>query len=317
MDSTNLLSTFLFSLSVTTPIFLMVILGATLRRIGMIDETFINTASRLVFAVGLPVLLFFSSATTDFGATADGRILFAVVAGAVIIFLLSLLTADGFVRDRRDRGVLAQAAFRGNLVIIGLAYCANAYGESGVAMAALPIAITIVLYNVLSVIALNRDLDSRRGMRGVFSGVVRNPLIIGIVAGLFYGWIQGPMPEPAQRAGRYLGEMSLPLALLCVGGALDLKSLRQVGGGALAATTWKLIVSPLVGVLLALALGLDGQALAVVFLLAASPTATASFVMVRAMGGNASLAATMIVQSTVFGLVTVTLGLWVLQALTA
>lgn len=314
MNNSDLLSTFLFSLSVTTPIFLMVALGAVLRRLGLIDETFINTASRLVFSVGLPVLLFFSNATADFGSATDGRILIAVVAGAVLIFLLSLASADWFVRDKRDRGVLTQAAFRGNLVIIGLAYCANAYGESGVAMAALPLAVTIVLYNVLSVVALNRDLDNERGLHGVFVGIVRNPLIIGIVAGLVYGALAPPIAEPIRRAGNYLGEMTLPLALLCVGGSLDLKSLGQMGGGALAANCWKLIISPLVAVALALALGLKGEAVAVVFLLAASPTATASFVMVRAMGGNAALAATMIVQTTLFGLITVTLGLWLVEA---
>ncbi|WP_027329585.1 AEC family transporter [Marinimicrobium agarilyticum] len=314
MNNSDLLSTFLFSLSVTTPIFLMVALGSVLRRLGLIDEAFINTASRLVFSVGLPVLLFFSNATADFGAATDGRILVAVVAGAVLIFTLSLATADWFVQDKRDRGVLTQAAFRGNLVIIGLAYCANAYGESGVAMAALPLAVTIVLYNVLSVVALNRDLDSERGLHGVFVGIVRNPLIIGIVAGLVYGALAPPIAEPIRRAGNYLGEMTLPLALLCVGGSLDLKSLGQIGGGALAANCWKLIISPLVAVALALLLGLQGEAVAVVFLLAASPTATASFVMVRAMGGNAALAATMIVQTTLFGLITVTLGLWLVEA---
>ncbi|MGD8174596.1 AEC family transporter [Marinimicrobium sp. ARAG 43.8] len=314
MASNDLLSTFLFSLSVTTPIFFMVALGALARRVGLIDEGFINSASRLVFTIGLPVLLFVSNATADFGSATDGRILTAVIVGAMIIFLLSLATADWFVRDRRDRGVLTQASFRGNLVIIGLAYCSNAYGEHGVAMATLPLAVTIVLYNVLSVVALSRDLEHQQGMRDIFVGIARNPLIIGIVAGLAYGELAPPLPSTVQDSAHYLGDMTLPLALLCVGGSLSIKALGQVRDGALAASVWKLLISPLVAVSLALALGLQGEAVAVVFLLAASPTATASFVMVRAMGGNASLAATMIVQTTLFGLVTVTLGLWLVTA---
>ena len=126
MNDSNLLSTFIFSVSVSTPIFLMIALGAVLRRVGLIDEAFINTASRLVFSVGLPVLLFFSNATADFGSATDGRIMIAVVTGALLVFILSFATAGWFVRDKEDRGVLTQAAFRGNLIIIGLAYCANA-----------------------------------------------------------------------------------------------------------------------------------------------------------------------------------------------
>ncbi|WP_020209164.1 AEC family transporter [Gilvimarinus chinensis] len=314
MNDSNLLSTFIFSVSVSAPIFLMIALGAVLRRVGLIDEAFINTASRLVFSVGLPVLLFFSNARADFGSATDGRIMIAVVIGALLVFALSFATAGWFVRDKKDRGVLAQAAFRGNLIIIGLAYCANAYGEKGIAMAALPLAVTIVLYNVLSVVALNRDLDSGRGYGGVFAAIARNPLIIGIVAGLIYGAWGPPIAEPVRRAGGYLGDMSLPLALLCVGGTLSLKSLGQMGGGVLAASCWKLLVSPVIAVALALLLGLKGDAVGVVFLLAAAPTATVSFVMVRGMGGNAALAATMIVQTTLFGLVSLTIGLWLVEA---
>ncbi len=315
MSDTALLSTFIFSLSVTTPIFLMVALGTLLRRLGMIDEAFINTASRLVFNVGLPVLLFIGSATTDYGAAADARILLAVLGATLLIFTLSLFSAGHFVRDRRDRGVLVQAAFRGNLVIVGLAYCSNAYGESGVAMAALPIAMTILLYNVLSVYVLNRDLESGRGFHGLFRGLARNPLILGIGAGLLYGSLNLPLADPVRKAGSYLGNMSLPLALLCVGGSLKLSSLRELGGGALVASGWKLLLCPLIAVGLAVWLGLSGEALGVVFLLSAAPTATVSYVMVRGLGGNAQLAANMVVQSTLFGLVTVTLGLWLLQAI--
>lgn len=315
MDKADLLGTFLFSLSVTAPIVLMVALGALTRRLGVIDEAFINTASRLVFTVGLPVLLFFASATTDYRAAADMGLLLAVVGATLVIFTGSLITANGFVSDQRDRGVLVQAAFRGNLVIIGLAYCANAYGESAVALAALPIAVTILLYNILSVYVLNRDLEGKSGFKGVFRGLITNPLIIGIIAGLAYAWTGLAMPATAQKAGNYLGNMSLPLALLCVGGSLQLKSLRVLNKSTLAASGWKLLLSPLIAVILALWLGLEGEALGVVFLLAAAPTATVSFVMVRALGGNAQLAANMVVQSTLFGLVTVTLGLWLLQIL--
>lgn len=312
MNSTGLISTFIFSVSVTTPIFLMVALGAVLRRVGMIDEAFINTASRLVFTLGLPVLLFIASATTDYGATADARTVLSVVGACILVFILSFFTADWFVA-KQERGILIQAAFRGNLVIIGLAYCANAYGESGVAMAALPIAVTILIYNVLSVYVLNRDLKSQSGFQGLFQGLITNPLIIGIAAGLIYGGLGLSLPDPVHRAGNYLGNMSLPLALLCVGGSLQLSALRRLGGGTLAASAWKLLLSPLIGVGLALWLGLSGEALGVVFLLSAAPTATVSFVMVRALHGNAQLAANMVVQSTLFGLVTITLGLWLLQ----
>ncbi len=55
------LDTLEFSLSVTGPIFVILGLGGWLRRIGMINDAFIEVGSRLVFNVTLPALLFVSA----------------------------------------------------------------------------------------------------------------------------------------------------------------------------------------------------------------------------------------------------------------
>ena len=60
-----------FSLSVTGPIFVILGLGAWLRRIGTINDAFIEVGSRLVFNVTLPALLFISVSKTHLDATAN------------------------------------------------------------------------------------------------------------------------------------------------------------------------------------------------------------------------------------------------------
>jgi hypothetical protein len=317
MPDSSTLAMFAFAFSVTAPIFVMVLLGIWLKRIDMIDDHFINVSSRLAFNVGLPVVLFLSSASSDFSQMADARLLIAGGAMTLMVFFLSNLTAHWHIADPRDRGVLVQGAFRGNLIIVGLAFCANAYGDQGLALATLPVAMTIVLYNVLSVYILNSSLrpGSSGSLGNIVRGIIRNPLIIGVAAGLVVNIIDLPIPKLARDAGGYLGQMVLPLALLCIGGALDLKQLYRVDAASIAATVWKLVLSPVIACGIALMLGLRGEALVVLFLLAASPAATASFVMVQALGGNAKLAANIIVQTTLWSIVTVTAGLWLLQSL--
>lgn len=309
------ITTFGFAFSVTAPIFLMVLIGIGLKRMRMITDEFIGTASRLVFNLGLPTLLFTSSATTDFSQLADINLLVAIGVMTLIVFWLSQATAAWHVENPRDQGVFVQGAFRGNLVITGLAFCANAFGEQGLAIAALPVAMTVVLYNLLSVYTLNRSLNQndRNNWRKTWHGIVRNPLIIAILAGFLCNGLGIRLPTVILDSANYLGQMVLPLALICIGGALNLKQLRRLDQAALMATLWKLVLSPVLACAIAIVLGTRNEALAIVFLLAASPSATVGFVMVQAMGGNTTLAANIIILTTLTSMVTVTAGLWLLQ----
>ncbi|KXS50823.1 MAG: auxin efflux carrier, partial [Marinobacter sp. T13-3] len=71
----TLLDTFLRTLETTLPVFVMVFLGIGLRRIGWIDQPFINTASALVFKATLPTLVFLSIIRADLDATLNPPLL--------------------------------------------------------------------------------------------------------------------------------------------------------------------------------------------------------------------------------------------------
>ncbi len=311
---TNALTTFTFAFSITAPIFVVLLLGTLLKKRGMIDESFIKTASSLVFNIGLPVMLFTTSASADFSHIADINVLVAFTLMTLLVFAGSLLTTHWFTREPRDHGVIIQGAFRGNLVILGLAFCANAYGERGLATATLPVAMTVVLYNVLSIYVLNRSLQrSGNSFTATLNGIIKNPLMLAIAAGLLFNASGLTMPVILLDSGKYLSQMVLPLALICIGGALDLSQLKRIDAATLSATVWKLILSPLLACGIAIGLGVRGENLAILFVLAACPSATVSFVMVQAMKGNALLAANIVVQTTLWSLLSVTIGLWLLE----
>lgn len=308
------LATLSFAFSVTAPIFVMLVLGIILKQRAMINDEFIKIASQLVYNIGLPVMLFSTCATADFSDIADKKVLFAFSLMTALVFIGSLMSAHWHCKDKREEGVFIQGAFRGNLVILGLAFCANAYGEHGLAIAALPVAMTVVFYNVLSVYVLNRSLHpSNSSLKPTLIGIAKNPLIIAIFLGLIINEIALPLPKVLVDSGKYLSQMVLPLALICIGGALDLSRITTFDSATLSATVWKLLLSPIIACGIAYALDVRGESLAILFLLAASPTATISFVMVQALNGNTQLAANIIVQTTLGSILTVTAGLWFLQ----
>lgn len=309
------IATLTFAFSVTAPIFLMLLLGIVLKRTRMIDDAFIKSASQLVYTIGLPVMLFITCASAHFGEMADANLLMSFCLMTALVFLGSLLTASWHCQDPKDYGVFIQGAFRGNLVILGLAFCANAYGERGLAIAALPVALTVFIYNVLSVYVLNRSLHTTSNSLGsTLKGVAKNPLIIAISLGMITNAMSLAVPKVLLDSGKYLSQMVLPLALICIGGALDISQLRKLDSAALSASIWKILISPILACAIGIVLGIRGESLAILFLLAASPTATISFVMVQAMNGNGKLAANIIVQTTFISMLTVTIGLWLLHS---
>ena len=311
---TDFLSILEFSFSVTGPIFVVLLLGVGLRRIGMITDAFIDAGSKLVFNVSLPALLFISIATTDFNDAANaGLILYGLAATCVVFIALEWFT--GFtVTPRTDRGVVVQGAFRSNMGIVGLAYCVNAYGQAGLVVASLYLGLVTILFNILAVITLNRSLAKKRGIGGIIRSIFTNPLIIGIVLALPVSYFEVRLPALVLQSGQYFADLTLPLALLCTGASLNFASLRNALSNTLQAAGLKLVLVPALITAGGIALGFRGIELGVLMLMSGAPTAAASYVMVRAMGGNATLAANIIALTTLGSIFATSVGITLLRA---
>jgi predicted permease len=305
----NIFSLLPIALQITAPIFILITLGTWLFRIKFINKEFIRISSKFIFNIGLPVILFTSTASHDFKQLINVSHIALILLTTFIVFIISHYTAFKFIGAERDKGVFVQGAFRGNLIIVGLALCANAYPDKGIAIATIPTAATIIVYNLLSIFTLNNSLNQQSGsLKKNIQDIIKNPLIIGITAGLVANLIGFKTPDLILQSNQYIAQMTLPLALIAIGGSLNFQQLKQNLKPALIASFSKIILSPLILVILLFFIPIDPKAAGVLFLLTASPTATASLIMVEAMRGNADLAAKIIILSTLISLITVTIG---------
>ncbi|MGJ8693832.1 MAG: AEC family transporter [Thalassotalea sp.] len=304
------------ALNVTIPIFLIISLGTWLNHKNIINENFIQVSSRIIFNIGLPLMLFTSTATHNFEQLINIKHIMLLLTATLLVYFISDLSAVRVVEKKEDKGVFVQGAFRGNLIIIGLALCANAYGEKGVAIATLPMAIIIIVYNLLSIYTLNASLHHQNfSLKKNVHDIIKNPLIIGIIAGFIVNIVNFPLPNIIVKTNLYLAKMTLPLALICIGGSLNFLQLKQHIKPAVIASIWKVFLSPVIMIALLVCFPIDPIAAGVFFLLTSSPTATASFIMVKAMKGNSDLAAKIIIISTLLSLFTITLGFALLVSL--
>jgi len=312
----DFLSVLNFSFSVTGPIFSMVVIGLLLRRMGLIGDSFIDQASNIVFKVTLPILLGMSMIRTDIETLFDPVIIGSAGLSTLLVFVLLSVSAFVFVKNEREKGIYIQGAFRGNLAIIGLALCSNLYGDEGVAKASILMSVLVLMYNILSIYTLTNTLtDKKINLRSMLISMAKNPLIIGITSGIVINLLHIPVHAIVMKTGGYLSQLTLPIALLCIGASLSFKEMKGNKNVTIASVVAKLVVTPIIITYIGYLSEFSKIDLGILFLMASTPTAAASYVMVKAMKGNDVLAANIIVVSTVASLFTVSLGLVILKSL--
>ncbi|MFI8609942.1 AEC family transporter [Pseudomonas sp. NPDC077649] len=301
------------TLAITAPVFAMLFLGVALKRLHWIDRTFIDTASSLVFRGTMPTLLFLGIVRADLGSALQPALLLFFVAATLVCFVL----AWGWAIWRipfEDRGIYTQGAFRGNNGIVGLALATSLYGDYGLSLGAVLGGVVILCYNVLSAIVLAiYSPGAKTGPLAIARSILRNPLIIGVLLAIPFAYWRIALPDWLLTSAEYFAQMTLPLALICIGGTLSLASLRRSSGTALSSSLMKMVWLPLLATAGAWLYGFREADLAILFLYFASPTAAASFVMARAVGANHELAAAIIVITTLAAVVTTNIGLLLLQ----
>ncbi|WP_394261727.1 AEC family transporter [Moraxella boevrei] len=319
MNPQELLQAISFAFMIVFPNLALMGLGFYLTKTEKINPNFIDTASNMVFHFGLPCLLFFSVIKSE---VTIGEQLPLIMAGLVTTFGLFFgaeIYAKLFVKNVRDKGVFVQGVFRSNMAIISLSVATNAYGAVGTSVGAVYMGIITILYNMLSVMTLSRtsqNTDFKSQSVDVIKKIFKNPLIIALVCAFIYKVVGLPMPaKPIAKTGELLANIALPLALICAGATLDIKSMFGLSGVSMQASIGRVIVAPIMAVLVGVLCDLPPVQFGVLFLMVASPAAAASYVMAKAMGGNEVLAANILAFTTVFSMIGMAVGMAILRIL--
>ena len=307
----------IFSLNATVPVFLLMVLGYLFRRWGLFDEALAGKMNNFVFKVTLPVLLFRDLATVDFRAAWDTR--FVLFCFFVTLFSIAFAAGLSFLwKDRSIQGEFIQAAYRSSAAILGIAFITNIYGNAG--MAPLMIIGSVPLYNIMAVVVLSFFRPERGRLDAALlkktgKGIVTNPIILGILAGLLWSALGLPMPAILDKTAANLGGVSTPLGLMAMGASFDIKKALGKKGPAITAAVIKLAGFCCVFLPLAAALGFRNEKLVAILVMLGSATTVSSYVMARSMGHEGTLSASTVMLTTLFSAFTLTFWLWLLRSL--
>ncbi|MFP8967613.1 AEC family transporter [Pokkaliibacter sp. CJK22405] len=293
------------SLNALGPIFLVVLVGFLLRRLAFPGESFWPAAERLTYYLLFPALLVNNLASAHFGEVALGDVVLMVVLLLVIMTLVLAALRPWVAPTAAAFTSVYQGGVRFN-TYVGLAAAKSLYGDAGLVVAAIAIAIMIPLVNVLCVLifALYSDRQGKISWLATFKQMGKNPLILGCLAGILLNITGIGLPFWSQPMLKILGQAALPLGLLAVGVALDLRALR----GGMLPLAWssliKFVAMPLTAAGLGVLLGASTLVIQVMVLFAALPTASSAYILARQMGGDAPLMAGIITAQTLLAMLT-------------
>ncbi|PPC75285.1 AEC family transporter [Pokkaliibacter plantistimulans] len=287
------------------PIFLLVLLGFALQRWQFPGDGFWPLAERFTYYLLFPALLIHNLAPAHFAGVA--------VSDIVLLVVTMLLVATAMLVAVRHWVSATPAAFtsfyQGGIrfnTYVGLAAVNQLYGDQGMVVAAVTIAIMIPLINVLCVLifAFYGGQGEKVSWGATAMQIARNPLILGCVIGVLLNVSGIGLPFWSRPALGILSQAALPVGLLAVGFALNLRALR----GAIAPLGWacvaKFLALPLVALMLARIWGAEPLVTQVLILFAALPTASSSYILARQMGGDAPLMAGIITAQTLLAMAT-------------
>ena len=303
-------------LSIVFPVFLVIMLGFSLKKTGLVQDSFMYDLNRLIYYIALPSLLFHKIATADFFASFNPRLLVVMGIATLSCCVFSYLYAVIRGYEPQIKGAFCQGSFRGNLAYVGLAIVYQAYGEVGFAIGGILLGFLVPLLNFLSILTLILSQGKQlRNLGAIFfiKQILNNPLIIASLAGLLWSFLGWPIHTIIDRALSIVTGMALPLALISIGASFSFKKVRGDLGMALLATVNKIILMPLGTAVLLWFAGVRGQEFAVGVLFAGTPVAAAAYIMAQQLRSDAELSGAIIALSTLCSLATYTIILYLLN----
>lgn len=280
------------------PLFLIIAVGYGVKRLGWIGLEEVRRFNKVTFYTFMPVMLFYNIYTSDFSHAVRLPYALFVVGMALAMILLAFLITLAAEKTPERRGVMIQAAFRSNFVLLGLPIAEELLPGANFGITALMIAIVVPIYNMMSVVVLEYFRGGKPKLGEVLLAVIRNPLIIASIVGLLMKVLHITLPEVLVSFAGKMNSAATPLILLLLGASFETREIARYKKELLVCVGLRLVVFPGAILALAAAIGLRGIEFVTLLAMTAAPTAVNSFNMAQQLGGDSQLAGSAVVVST-------------------
>ena len=303
---------FLYSFNGVSPVFVVILLGVFLQRLNFFSEKTKDELVKLVFYVGTPALIFDSVSSSNLYESFNSHFVGFILISILILTAL-IISLCFFIKDKAKKAAVIQIGFRSNFAILGIPLAKYLLDEAGVSETAVLLSFVVITYNIMVSIILSYYTGKEPSLKSVLLSVIKNPLIIGTVAGLLFAILQIPIPKFIDSSLDIVGQTAMSVGLLVLGATISLKGFRENGFYIMYAVFLRNFLSPSLFLTAAILMDFRGNELIITAILSAAPAAVNCFVMAKKMGANADISAFGVSFTSVISMLSIFLSVYLIK----
>lgn len=305
-----MLSNFIEIFLVISPVFILIILGNLLRRIGVPDLSFWHVSDKLIYWVLIPALLFHHVSQITLSSTMLANYAVVILSGLFVVTTLSFIAGKLFGYTPQIWTSVMQGAARHN-AFIALAIAGSLFGNKGLALGAIFMVILIPVINIVIVSAMTSTLNqevgnnSRPSIFDVLFELIKNPFILAIATGLVISFVGAERIIIIHETTGLLGSAALPIMLLSIGANIKIREISSAITPIIIASVLKLLVFPIVVFFVAKSMNLSLFETTIAVIFAAVPTAASSYSLAKQFGAETQLMTSIITIQVALSFITI------------
>jgi len=307
-----MLSNFFQIFLLISPVFILIILGNILRRVGVPDVSFWDVNDKLVYWILIPSLLFHHISQINLSSSMFFNYSVVILSGLFIITIVAILMGRLLGQSPESWSSLLQGAVRHN-AFIALAIAGSLFGDEGLAIGSMFMLIYVPSINIVVISIMVTNLkqpgqdESSKGIANIFIELIKNPFILSMIAGLLVSLIESDKLIIINETSGLLGSAALPIMLLTIGAKIKVRDLALKITPIIISNFLKLIAFPVIAYSVATYIGLSQLEIIVAVIFASVPTAASSHALAKQFGGDADLMTSILTTQVALSFITIPL----------
>lgn len=314
------MSDFIRIVEVVLPVLIILLFGYLGKKTKLLKEEFLDSASKVVFKVFMPINLFVNVYRASSLDVVNPLIIIYTLIAMFIALILGYFIYKRLGIDQERMAIMLQTLVRSNIVLYGLSIAQNYFNNDGVAVVAIYIGIISALSNGLALIIheIFSIKNEKISIRQIVFNIFKNTIFLASITGILFKLSNISIYSPIMTALDNVAGVATPLGLICVGGSLKFnkESYEPLESLALrTAVLAKSVVVPILFLPIFAFLGLTGPEMFFIIIVFAAPVAVSSHAISVAYTSKGDFCAKIVVYTTVFNSLTVFFAIYFLSTL--
>lgn len=215
----------------TLPFFALIGLGWAAGRTRFFPAEATAWLTKFVFYFALSAMLFRFSATLSLEELYDTSFVLAYLSGSALVWLIGMAAALMRRLPLTEAAMEAHTCMTGNTGFLGVPMLVLLLGPQAVGPVLMVLAIDLIVFSSLITLLITGARHGRvsPAMLGALAmGLLKNPMIVSMIAGLAWAGLHLPMPAPLTEFMTLLGAAATPGALFAIGASLAVRSAERL-----------------------------------------------------------------------------------------